>query len=97
MGTCQFRVGLSGSDGFPKKLYCLTVMPLVAAAYTIALRYTRMSDKELYFSTTAVCITEVIKLLLHVEILAKETGGLGRFKTSLREKCLGESQRTDES
>ncbi|XP_006926389.1 CMP-sialic acid transporter isoform X1 [Pteropus alecto] len=71
------------------KLYCLTVMTLVAAAYTIALRYTRTSDKELYFSTTAVCITEVIKLLLSVGILAKETGSLGRFKTSLRENVLG--------
>ena len=40
------------------KLYCLAVMTLVAAAYTVALRYTRTSDKELYFSTTAVCITE---------------------------------------
>uniref|UniRef100_A0A2K5IKI3 Solute carrier family 35 member A1 n=1 Tax=Colobus angolensis palliatus TaxID=336983 RepID=A0A2K5IKI3_COLAP len=52
------------------KLYCLAVMTVTAAAYTIALRYTRTSDKELYFSTTAVCITEVIKLLLSVGILA---------------------------
>ncbi|XP_012299642.1 CMP-sialic acid transporter isoform X2 [Aotus nancymaae] len=71
------------------KLYCLAVMTLMAAAYTIALRYTRTSDKELYFSTTAVCITEVIKLLLSVGILAKETGSLGRFKASLRENVLG--------
>ncbi|XP_043746480.1 CMP-sialic acid transporter isoform X3 [Cervus elaphus] len=71
------------------KLYCLAVMTLVAAAYTVALRYTRTSDKELYFSTTAVCITEVIKLLLSVGILAKETGNLGRFKASLRENVLG--------
>uniref|UniRef100_A0A8C6DEM2 Solute carrier family 35 member A1 n=1 Tax=Moschus moschiferus TaxID=68415 RepID=A0A8C6DEM2_MOSMO len=71
------------------KLYCLAVMTLVAATYTIALRYTRTSDKELYFSTTAVCITEVIKLLLSVGILAKETGNLGRFKASLRENVLG--------
>ncbi|KAB0383975.1 hypothetical protein FD755_005892 [Muntiacus reevesi] len=41
------------------KLYCLAVMTLVAAAYTVALRYTRTSDGELYFSTTAMCITEV--------------------------------------
>ncbi|KAI2543129.1 solute carrier family 35 member A1 [Homo sapiens] len=71
------------------KLYCLAVMTLMAAVYTIALRYTRTSDKELYFSTTAVCITEVIKLLLSVGILAKETGSLGRFKASLRENVLG--------
>ncbi|XP_030872895.1 CMP-sialic acid transporter isoform X4 [Leptonychotes weddellii] len=71
------------------KLYCLAVMTLVAAAYTIALRYTRTSDRELYFSTTAVCITEVIKLLLSVGILAKETGSPGRFKASLRENVLG--------
>uniref|UniRef100_A0A8D1I9R2 Solute carrier family 35 member A1 n=2 Tax=Sus scrofa TaxID=9823 RepID=A0A8D1I9R2_PIG len=64
-------------------------MTLVAAAYTVALRYTRTSDKELYFSTTAVCITEVIKLFLSVGILAKETGNLGRFKASLRENVLG--------
>ncbi|XP_012606351.1 CMP-sialic acid transporter isoform X2 [Microcebus murinus] len=70
------------------KLYCLAVMTLMAAAYTIALRYTRTSDKELYFSTTAVCITEVIKLLLSVGILAKETGSLDRFKASLRENVL---------
>ncbi|XP_027710857.1 CMP-sialic acid transporter isoform X2 [Vombatus ursinus] len=71
------------------KLYCLTVMTLVAAAYIIALRYTRTTDKELYFSTTAVCISEVIKLLLSVGILAKETGSVGRFKTSLKENVLG--------
>ncbi|XP_074166432.1 CMP-sialic acid transporter [Sminthopsis crassicaudata] len=71
------------------KLYCLTVMTLVAAAYIIALRYTRTTDKELYFSTTAVCISEVIKLLLSVGILAKETGSVDRFKTSLKENVLG--------
>lgn len=53
------------------KLYCLTVMTLVAAAYTIALRYTRTTNTERYFSTTAVCITEVVKLLLSVGLLAK--------------------------
>ncbi|XP_068921218.1 CMP-sialic acid transporter isoform X2 [Petaurus breviceps papuanus] len=71
------------------KLYCLTVMTLVAAAYIIALRYTRTTDKELYFSTTAVCISEVIKLLLSIGILAKETGSVCRFKTSLKENVLG--------
>ncbi|EMP42613.1 CMP-sialic acid transporter, partial [Chelonia mydas] len=71
------------------KLYCLTVMTLVAATYTVALRYTRIAETELYFATTAVCITEVIKLFLSVGILAKETGSLGRLMTSLRENILG--------
>ncbi|XP_006975372.1 CMP-sialic acid transporter isoform X1 [Peromyscus maniculatus bairdii] len=71
------------------KLFCLAVMTLVAAAYTVALRYTRTTNKELYFSTTAVCVTEVIKLLISVGLLAKETGSLGRFKTSLSENILG--------
>ncbi|KAH1173643.1 hypothetical protein KIL84_017482 [Mauremys mutica] len=71
------------------KLYCLTVMTLVAATYTVALRYTRIAETELYFATTAVCITEVIKLFLSVGILAKETGSLGRLMTSLRENVLG--------
>uniref|UniRef100_A0A8D0G544 Solute carrier family 35 member A1 n=1 Tax=Sphenodon punctatus TaxID=8508 RepID=A0A8D0G544_SPHPU len=70
------------------KLYCLTVMTLVAAKYTVALRYTRTSETTLYFSSTAVCITEVIKLFLSVGILAKETGSLGRLLTSLKENVL---------
>lgn len=54
------------------KLYCLTVMTLVAAAYTVALRYTRtISSGDLYFATTAVCITEVIKLVLSLGMLAR--------------------------
>lgn len=66
------------------KLYCLSVMTLVAAAYTVALRYTRtITSKEMYFSTTAVCITEVIKLFLSLGMLAKETGTIGRLKNSL--------------
>ncbi|KAK7810962.1 hypothetical protein U0070_024299 [Myodes glareolus] len=72
-----------------RKLYCLAVMTLVAAAYTVALRYTRTTAQELYFSTTAVCITEVIKLLISVGLLAKETGSLERFKASLSENVLG--------
>ncbi|KAM6127037.1 LOW QUALITY PROTEIN: CMP-sialic acid transporter [Pterocles gutturalis] len=71
------------------KLYCLTVMTLVAATYTVALRYTRTVETELYFSTTAVCITEVIKLFLSVGILAKETGSLARLITSLQENVFG--------
>ncbi|KAI1897406.1 hypothetical protein AGOR_G00082970 [Albula goreensis] len=65
------------------KLYCLTVMTLVAATYTVALRYTRTVSSDLYFSTTAVCLTEVIKLLLSVGMLAKETGSLARLKSSV--------------
>lgn len=54
------------------KVYCLTVMTLVAATYTVALRYTRtISTEELYFSTTAVCIAEVIKLVLSLGMLTK--------------------------
>ncbi|GAA6076692.1 CMP-sialic acid transporter, partial [Tachysurus ichikawai] len=62
------------------KLYCLTVMTLVAAAYTVALRYTRTVQSELYFSTTAVCLTEIIKLFLSLGMLARETGGWSRCK-----------------
>ncbi|NWH60243.1 S35A1 protein, partial [Geococcyx californianus] len=71
------------------KLYCLTVMTLVAATYTVALRYTRTVETEMYFSTTAVCVTEVIKLFLSVGILAKETGSLARLITSLKENVFG--------
>ncbi|KAM6915171.1 CMP-sialic acid transporter [Xenentodon cancila] len=68
------------------KLYCLTVMTLVAATYTVALRYTRTaSSGDLYFSTTAVCITEVIKLVLSLGMLAKETGSLIRLKNTIEE------------
>lgn len=54
------------------KVYCLTVMTLVAATYTVALRYTRtIPSGDLYFSTTAVCITEVVKLALSLGMLMK--------------------------
>uniref|UniRef100_A0A3Q3KPU1 Uncharacterized protein n=2 Tax=Monopterus albus TaxID=43700 RepID=A0A3Q3KPU1_MONAL len=54
------------------KVYCLTVMTLVAATYTVTLRYTRInSSGDMYFSTTAVCITEIIKLILSLGMLAK--------------------------
>ncbi|KAM4772161.1 CMP-sialic acid transporter [Rhinophrynus dorsalis] len=71
------------------KLYCLMVMTLIAATYTVALRYTRTVTTEMYFSTTAVCVTEFIKLLLSVCILAKETGSVSRLLTSLKENVLG--------
>uniref|UniRef100_A0A8B9KEA5 Solute carrier family 35 member A1 n=1 Tax=Astyanax mexicanus TaxID=7994 RepID=A0A8B9KEA5_ASTMX len=54
------------------KVYCLVVMTLVAAAYTVALRYTRtVSSSDLYFSTTAVCLTEIIKLFLSLGMLTR--------------------------
>ncbi|XP_068609598.1 CMP-sialic acid transporter [Brachionichthys hirsutus] len=68
------------------KLYCLTVMTLVAATYTVALRYTRtVSSGDLYFSTTAVFITEVVKLILSLGMLTKETGGPVRLKNAVVE------------
>ncbi|XP_040206012.1 CMP-sialic acid transporter [Rana temporaria] len=70
------------------KLYCLLVMTLVAAAYTVALRYTRTVTTEMYFSTTAVCVTEVIKLSVSVVILGKETGSVSRLISSLKENVL---------
>ncbi|KAB5517034.1 hypothetical protein PHYPO_G00184840 [Pangasianodon hypophthalmus] len=70
------------------KLYCLTVMTLVAAAYTVALRYTRTVPSELYFSTTAVCLAEIIKLLLSLGMLARESGGLRRCNSVILEQVL---------
>ncbi|XP_023666044.2 CMP-sialic acid transporter [Paramormyrops kingsleyae] len=65
------------------KLYCLTVMTLVAATYTVALRFTRTVSSDLYFSTTAVCVTEVIKLVLSLGMLAKESGNLSKLRMSI--------------
>ncbi|XP_034383528.1 CMP-sialic acid transporter [Cyclopterus lumpus] len=70
------------------KMYCLTVMTVVAATYTVALRYTRIITSELYFSTTAVCLTEVIKLILSLGMLSKETGTPVRLKNALVEHVL---------
>ncbi|XP_076023718.1 CMP-sialic acid transporter [Genypterus blacodes] len=68
------------------KLYCLTVMTVVAATYTVALRYTRtIPTPDMYFSTTAVCITEVIKLILSLGMLAKETSSPSRLKNAIVE------------
>lgn len=71
------------------KVYCLTVMTLVAATYTVALRYTRTtSTGEMYFSTTAVFLTEVIKLILSLGMLTKEMGGFTRLKNILMEQVV---------
>lgn len=70
------------------KLYCLVVMTLVAALYTVALRYTRIVQTDLYFSTTAVCLTEIIKLFLSLGMLTRETGGLSRCKDVVVEQVL---------
>ncbi|KAF7230804.1 CMP-sialic acid transporter [Nothobranchius furzeri] len=68
------------------KLYCLTVMTLVAATYTVALRYTRtISSGDLYFSTTAVCLAEVVKLVISLGMLAKESGSVVRLKNTIVE------------
>lgn len=71
------------------KVYCLTVMTLVAATYTVALRYTRTNTNgDMYFSTTAVCITEVIKLIISLGMLSKESGSPSRLKNTLVEHIL---------
>ncbi|XP_016379174.1 CMP-sialic acid transporter [Sinocyclocheilus rhinocerous] len=63
------------------KLYCLAVMTLIAAAYTVALRFTRTVSSDLYFSTTAVFLTELIKLLLSLGMLLRESGDWGRCRS----------------
>lgn len=70
------------------KLYCLTVMTMVAATYTVALRYTRTVSSDLYFSTTAVCVTEVIKLILSLGMLSKETGSLRGLLSALLDNVI---------
>ncbi|XP_010795027.1 CMP-sialic acid transporter [Notothenia coriiceps] len=68
------------------KMYCLTVMTMVAATYTVALRYTRtISTGDMYYATTAVCLAEVIKLVLSLGMLTKETGSFPRLKSALME------------
>ncbi|XP_037541512.1 CMP-sialic acid transporter [Nematolebias whitei] len=75
------------------KLYCLSVMTLVAATYTVALRYTRtISTGDLYFSTTAVCLTEVIKLILSLGMLAKESGSFIRLKSTIVENIFSPTE-----
>ncbi|KAK5879859.1 CMP-sialic acid transporter [Pseudochaenichthys georgianus] len=68
------------------KMYCLTVMTMVAATYTVALRYTRtISTGDMYYATTAVCLAEVIKLVMSLGMLTKETGSFPRLKSALME------------
>lgn len=87
LGRTQSRAAMGGENvSVIFKVYCLTVMTLVAAAYTVALRYTRtISTGDLYFSTTAVCITEIIKLILSLGMLSKETGSPVRLKNAIVE------------
>ncbi|XP_017267498.1 CMP-sialic acid transporter [Kryptolebias marmoratus] len=79
--------GENVSLGF--KLYCLSVMTLVAATYTVALRYTRtISTEDMYFSTTAVCLAEVVKLLVSLGMLTKESGSINRLKNAVVENIF---------
>ncbi|XP_077442690.1 CMP-sialic acid transporter [Stigmatopora argus] len=79
----------SDSASLPFKLYCLTVMTLVAATYNVLVRYTRTTSPEkMYFSTTAVCITEVIKLVLSLGMLARESGSPSKLLADLKEQVL---------
>lgn len=71
------------------KVYCLTVMTLVAATYTVALRYTRTtSAREMYFSTTAVFLAEVIKLILSLGMLTKEMGSFSRLRNAILDQII---------
>ncbi|XP_048452950.1 CMP-sialic acid transporter-like [Rhincodon typus] len=70
------------------KVYCLSVMTLVAATYTVTLRYTRTVLTKMYFATTAVCITEVIKLILSLGMLIRDSGSLSRMLSALQEHIL---------
>lgn len=73
----------SASVSLAFKLYCLMVMTLVAATYTVVLRYTRTTQTELYFSTTAVCLAEIIKLILSLGMLTRESGSVNQCKNVL--------------
>ncbi|XP_031692900.1 CMP-sialic acid transporter isoform X1 [Oncorhynchus kisutch] len=83
---CSPRITLDEPVSVVFKVYCLSVMTMVAATYTVVLRYTRtISSTAMYFSTTAVCVTEVIKLFLSLGMLTKEAGSFGRLKASIVE------------
>ncbi|KAM9420550.1 CMP-sialic acid transporter-like isoform 2-T8 [Salvelinus alpinus] len=83
---CSPRITLEEPVSVVFKVYCLSVMTMVAATYTVVLRYTRtISSTAMYFSTTAVCVTEVIKLFLSLGMLTKEAGSFGRLKASIVE------------
>ncbi|XP_071225877.1 CMP-sialic acid transporter-like isoform X2 [Salvelinus alpinus] len=84
--NCSPRITLEEPVSVVFKVYCLSVMTMVAATYTVVLRYTRtISSTAMYFSTTAVCVTEVIKLFLSLGMLTKEAGSFGRLKASIVE------------
>ncbi|XP_032876735.1 CMP-sialic acid transporter [Amblyraja radiata] len=70
------------------KLYCLAVMTVVAATYIVVLRYTRTVLTEMYFATTAVCITEVLKLILSLGMLTRDVGSLRGTLSTLYEHIL---------
>ncbi|XP_069743467.1 CMP-sialic acid transporter isoform X1 [Narcine bancroftii] len=70
------------------KLYYLMVMTVVAATYIVVLRYTRTVLTEMYFATTAVCVTEVLKLILSLGMLRRDVGSFSGTLSSLNENIL---------
>ncbi|XP_069743468.1 CMP-sialic acid transporter isoform X2 [Narcine bancroftii] len=64
------------------------VMTVVAATYIVVLRYTRTVLTEMYFATTAVCVTEVLKLILSLGMLRRDVGSFSGTLSSLNENIL---------
>uniref|UniRef100_UPI00358E65EA CMP-sialic acid transporter isoform X2 n=1 Tax=Myxine glutinosa TaxID=7769 RepID=UPI00358E65EA len=76
------------------KLYCLVVMTVVAATYIVVLRYTRTVSTDKYFSTTAVFLTEVVKLIISLGMLSWEVGGLRCMASTVLEEVIYKRKET---
>ncbi|XP_075931095.1 CMP-sialic acid transporter isoform X1 [Petromyzon marinus] len=87
LAKLSLQIGLD-KVSLPFKLYCLTVMTLVAAAYIVGLRYTRTTTGDMYFATTAVCLTEVAKLIVSFAMLTRETGSVRGMAKSVWEDVI---------
>ncbi|CAH1274280.1 SLC35A1 [Branchiostoma lanceolatum] len=86
------------SDGTAKKegasvvfkLYCLAVLTVMAASYTVLMRYTRTVEGVRYYSTTTVFVTECAKMFFTLCILLKEhKGSIRKVSQELKGNIVG--------
>ena len=66
------------------KALSLVLVTLQTTLMVVLTRYTRVGDREAYSVCTMVIMTELLKLVFSVILLAKEVEGMGRATNTLR-------------
>lgn len=64
---------------FPLKLALFLFLAIQIAAYFLLVRYTRTREGNMYFTSTAVFLTELLKLLISLLVVLVQLGNFSQF------------------